>query len=171
MTYPDVFYEPFNGVHPGMTPPTNLGWRYPDTDVPLMVYIAVSAYPTPSEPCPRDRQWSLLWEQGVAIRGCQMITVARFLEARQAAGCEHYTYWGPVTRAASLEGARLIPVATLSMADRRALEKLAGGIRVMKPNGWWNCQNWVVQLLRRAADEDIITAKERDTAIYSAAEP
>ncbi|KAI0048145.1 hypothetical protein FA95DRAFT_1116289 [Auriscalpium vulgare] len=207
MIYPVDFYEPHNGVHPGMIPPPNLEWRYPDADVPLTVYLAVHAYPKPSQPSPRDRRWALLWEQGVALTSARtaaasapndsdndsdsdiaedgaagttpaqrMVTVpvARVLEATREPDRAHHTFWGPVTRAvpsADLAGARLVPVATLDSAARRALEKLAGRVRVMKPNGWWNGQNWIVQLLRSAADEDIITAGERDAAIYTAAAP
>ncbi|TFY80707.1 hypothetical protein EWM64_g3309 [Hericium alpestre] len=57
------------------------------------------------------------------------------------------------------------------LAQRKGIEKLAGTVRVMKPNGWWNGQNWIVELLNRAVEEDIITPQQRDAALVAAAQP
>ncbi|TFY74133.1 hypothetical protein EWM64_g9879, partial [Hericium alpestre] len=94
MPYPLDFYEPRNGIRPGMVPPTSLDWRYPDPDNPLMVHLAVHVYPVPSQPHPRDRLWSLFWEQGWALSGRTPVMIARFLETRREDGMEHYTHWG-----------------------------------------------------------------------------
>jgi hypothetical protein len=40
-----------------------------------------------------------------------------------------------------------IPIATLSYGQRLWLEGVAAGEPVLKPNGWWNCQHWVVSVL------------------------
>ncbi|KAA1470861.1 hypothetical protein DENSPDRAFT_880032 [Dentipellis sp. KUC8613] len=234
MTYPTEFYEPSNGIRPGMTAPASLAWRYPDPDAPLPVFLAVHPYPIPAQPNPRDRHWALCWEQGYALRPRAALAlaeedededeedvdgdgvdgegeglvgrerereplrvpVARVLEVRREDGREHCTFWGPVTRCMPLAcalprpahpalslpastnahhhpnaGARFVPVARLTLAQRRMLEKLAGAVRIMKPNGWWNGQNWVVEVLKAAAEQDLITPEQRDTAILAAAEP
>jgi len=66
---------------------------------------------------------------------------------------------------------RLVPVASLGRGKRAALERIANGVGVMRPNGWWNGQNWVVEVLKRAVEHDLISPEERDNAIYTAAEP
>lgn len=42
------------------------------------------------------------------------------------------------------------PLGTLTLAQRRALERLAAAERVREPDGRWNCQDWVRSVLGRA---------------------
>ncbi|KAI0309898.1 hypothetical protein OF83DRAFT_1157057 [Amylostereum chailletii] len=184
--YPSSFYEPHNGVYPDMTPPSSLEKRFPDVDAPLPVCILVSPYPHPTEPSPRDRQWSLAWSLPVRLSPPSSpshrrsstahapTAVARVLETRQEPGRAHFTFWGPITRArvpTEMHGARWVPVAVLGRKERRELERIAGMVRVMKPNGWWNGQNWIVALLNAAVEEDVIAPEQRDSAIWAAAMP
>jgi hypothetical protein len=39
----------------------------------------------------------------------------------------------------------------------------------MKPNGWWNGQNWLVALLNGAVDDGVVTYQQRDAAVLAAA--
>lgn len=64
-----------------------------------------------------------------------------------------YTNWGPMTKsqdAFTLAHTLAAPLGTLTLAERRALERLAAGERVREPDGRWNCQDWVKSVLARA---------------------
>lgn len=64
-----------------------------------------------------------------------------------------YTNWGPMTKsqdASALAHTLAAPLGTLTLAERRALERLAAGERVREPDGRWNCQDWVKSVLARA---------------------
>lgn len=66
---------------------------------------------------------------------------------------EIYTNWGPMTKsqdALTLAHTLAAPLGTLTLAQRRALERLAAAERVREPDGRWNCQDWVRSVLRRA---------------------
>ena len=65
---------------------------------------------------------------------------------------------------------RLVPVANLGRGKRAALERIVNGVG-LRPDGWWNSQNWVAEVLKRAGEHDLIISEERDNAIYTAAEP
>jgi len=86
--------------------------------------------------------------------------------------CPGYVYWGPITQAHDFSReCRLVPMAGLGRGKRAALERIANGVGVIRPNGWWNGQNWVVEVLERAVEHDLISPEERHNAIYTAAEP
>jgi hypothetical protein len=164
--YPAHFYEPHNGIQPGMKPPQGLpAGSFPDPDGGQVVHIVVSGYPAPARPLPRERTWALCWSPANGV--------VRILgTVRAAPEKESYVYWGPVTQAYDFSReCRLIPVANLGRGKRAALERVANSVGVMRPNGWWNGQNWVVEVLKRAVEHDLISPEERDKAIYSAAEP
>jgi hypothetical protein len=91
---------------------------------------------------------------------------------RAAPDKESHVYWGPITQQCEFpRECRLVPVASLGRGKRAAFERIANGVGVMRPNGWWNGQNWVVEVLKRAVEQDLISPEERDNAIYTAAEP
>jgi hypothetical protein len=181
--YPAHFYEPHNGVQPGMKPPPSLpSGSFPEPDGARVVHIVVSGYPAPTRPLPRERTWALCWSPAngvVRILGTMRrspsssapapVSVAEKEEGGAGSG---YVYWGPVTQAHDFSReCRLVPVASLGRGKRAALERIANGVGVMRPNGWWNGQNWVVEVLKRAVEHDLISPQERDNAIFTAAEP
>ncbi|KAI0262105.1 hypothetical protein BC834DRAFT_845270 [Gloeopeniophorella convolvens] len=154
--YPAHFYEPQNGIQPGMKPPQSLpAGAFPEPDAPRVVHIAVSAYPAPTRPLPRERAWALCWAP--AAGATRVLGTVRAAPDRDS-----FVYWGPMTLAgdaARERGARLVPVASLSRGKRAALERIAQSVGVMRPNGWWNGQNWVVEVLKRAVEEDLISPR------------
>jgi hypothetical protein len=174
--YPAHFYEPHNGIQPGMKPPPSLpAGSFPEPDGARVVHIVVSGYPAPTRPLPRERTWALCWSPSngvVRILGTvcsSSITTPSEKEKEDGSG---YVYWGPITQAHDFSReCRLVPVASLGRGKRAALERIANGVGVMRPNGWWNGQNWVVEVLKRAVEHDLISPEERDNAIYTAAEP
>jgi hypothetical protein len=125
--YPNSFYEPDQGVYPGMTPPSSLESRFPDVDRLLPVYIVVYPHPLPTAPDPRTRPWALAWPLAMSNdlvpalltdrehdftplavpvsawtpaltpRVQRVVAVARVLEAAQAPARDHFTFWGALT--------------------------------------------------------------------------
>ncbi|KAI9451824.1 hypothetical protein BJY52DRAFT_1190733 [Lactarius psammicola] len=164
--YPAHFYEPHNGVQPGMKPPPSLpAGAFPEPDGPRVVHVVVSGYPAPTRPLPRERTWALCWSPANGV--------VRILgTVRAAAGQGEPRVLGPITQQSEFpRECRLVPVASMGRGKRAALERIANGVGVMRPNGWWNGQNWVVEVLKRAVEQDLISPDERDNAIYTAAEP
>ncbi|KAI0026719.1 hypothetical protein K488DRAFT_92003 [Vararia minispora EC-137] len=108
----------------------------------------------------------------VPARSTRIAAVARVLQAARAPARDHFTFWGALTRAWTREdmhGARWVLLALLDRPHRRALEHLADNVRLMKPNGWWNGQNWVVALLNAAVEDGIVSYAQRDAALVAAA--
>jgi hypothetical protein len=53
-------------------------------------------------------------------------------------------------------------------AQRVALEEIAARTEVRVPNGEWNCQDWVIEVLVSAVDDDLISPGDRDAALSAA---
>jgi hypothetical protein len=165
--YPSQFYEPHNGVQPGMKPPSSLPTgSFPEPEGSRVVHIVVSGYPAPTRPLPRERSWALCWSPSNGV--VRILGTVRATPDREGS----YVYLGPITQTYDFSrDCRLVPVASMGRGKRAALERIASSVGVMRPNGWWNGQNWVVEVLKMAVEQDLISPDERDNAIYTAAEP
>ncbi|KAJ7122044.1 hypothetical protein C8R43DRAFT_51727 [Mycena crocata] len=97
--------------------------------------------------------------------------VQRILHIVTEIGCKHYTNWGPLTRTFNPRDFDAVPIAQLTRAQRSALEDIARTSDARVPNGEWNCQNWVMEVLSRGVAAGLLSAAERDAAITVAQQP
>ena len=49
-------------------------------------------------------------------------------------------------------------IGTLSLRQRRELESIAWNVGIVRPDGEFNCQNWIAAVLSVAAARDLISA-------------
>jgi len=56
----------------------------------------------------------------------------------------------------------------MSLGERKALEAIALITEVYEPNGAWNCQDWVIEVLRKAVEKDLLNAQEMDEVLTAA---
>lgn len=133
-------------------------FRDPDLSLPVELLIN-RAYPQL-----RGQHWAISWTVG-DISGSPTHKVQRILHIVTELGFKHYTNWGPLTRSFDPLELAAVPIATLTLVQRRALEDIAAETRVCVPNGEWNCQDWIIEVLGRAVEEDLVSAMEMDTAI------
>lgn len=61
-----------------------------------------------------------------------------------------------------------IPVTTLSLSERKELEKIAENTGVYAPNGSWNCQDWVCTVLEAAVRHGLLSNKDAEEAVGAA---
>lgn len=134
-------------------------YRDPDLELPVELLINRS--------CPelRGQHWAISWTVGDLPPTHK---VQRILHIVAEVGCKQYTNWGPVTRSFNPLELAAVPIAQLTLAQRRALESIAAQTQVCVPNGVWNCQDWVIEVLGRAVGEALLSAGERDTALRAA---
>lgn len=131
-------------------------YRDPDIDLPVELLVNKDV------PQSRSRHWSISWTLGGLSPSQQ---VQRVLHIVREVGFSHYTNWGPKTRFFEPTAMTAIPIAILSRAQRQTLERIASSTEVLVPNGEWNCQDWIIEVLRQAVRQDLITALQRDTAL------
>lgn len=163
------------GRLPGMYRVVDL---FDDTkDEVLEVQLAgMDYYPRENaKPLPRNHvHWVILWHLGdkfnvPCYRLLQIITERYF--STDASGRESfkavYTNWGPHTKSvtdAEMQYAFRVPLARLSLQERRALEEIARAETVEEPNGEWNCQSWVRSVLKKAVDAGLLRENSVTTA-------
>lgn len=129
-----------------------------------------------AKPLPRNHvHWVILWHLGdkfnvPCYRLLQIITERYF--STDASGRESfkavYTNWGPHTKSvtdAEMQYAFRVPLARLSLHERRALEEIARAETVEEPNGEWNCQSWVRSVLKKAVDAGLLNENSVTTAL------
>jgi len=56
----------------------------------------------------------------------------------------------------------------MSLGQRKALEKIALSTEVYEPNGAWNCQDWVIEVLRKAVEAGLLEAQQVNKALVVA---
>ncbi|KAI9062166.1 hypothetical protein FKP32DRAFT_1677500 [Trametes sanguinea] len=56
----------------------------------------------------------------------------------------------------------------MTLAMRQQIEELAWTVPVMRPNGQWNCQDWLTELLARMQEKGLITPAQLDEALEAA---
>jgi hypothetical protein len=56
----------------------------------------------------------------------------------------------------------------MNLGQRKALEEIASTTEVYEPNGLWNCQDWVAEVLRKAAEKGLVNAQQVDKVLAAA---
>ncbi|KAJ6578186.1 hypothetical protein B0H19DRAFT_1062721 [Mycena capillaripes] len=134
-------------------------YRDPDSSLPVELLIN-RTYPER-----RGQHWAISWIVGTLPPRHK---VQRILHIVTEIGRNHYTNWGPVTRTFDPLELAAVPIAELTHVQRVALEKIAAQTDVYIPNGQWNCQDWVVDVLAHAVEDGLISAAARDEALSAA---
>lgn len=159
----------------GLEEPPSVDFLYQDPkDEALPVEILVWDVNS-NEIQPGDRHWAISWTVGQSEEASHLM-VRRLLqivrENRQDGGgpLDYLTNWGPVTRTDDDETANAVcyRFAILSYHQRKQLETIAASQPVVKPNGWWNCQHWVRDVLTQGAQAGIINKKDVNDVIKEA---
>jgi len=162
---------PKMGRDPRVREPPGVDHLYRDEDSPRSVVLVVWDMENSSLP-PRSRHWAIAWQVGVASTGDQVHRQLAIMRERGPYGLlEHLTNWGPKTRITSMQatsGATFNPIAILTYAQRQWLEGVAAAEPVLKPNGWWNCQNWVVSILVQGILNGVLDKQAVEAAVKEA---
>ena len=92
-------------------------------------------------------------------------TALRFLELLEnlsgSFGDEKYLINYPLTNSNSLARKtkpEIMNIGTLSLRQRRELESIAWNVGIVRPDGEFNCQNWIAAVLSVATARDLISA-------------
>lgn len=165
MTGPDI-YLPNNGQTKLVRRPVDLDHVYhdPDTDLPILL-IATRAVPLTGPAAtklePRNTHWKLAWAVGTNSLGLE---VQRQVHIIHDLGVDHLTNWGAITKIS--EGhTKAVEVATKSLDVRRRLEGIALNTPVRRPDGMWNCQDWIITVLEASEKDGLFTHQEWSSAI------
>ncbi|KAI0707546.1 hypothetical protein C8T65DRAFT_523389, partial [Cerioporus squamosus] len=107
-----------------------------------------------------DLHWSLAWE--VSDGHWKYVQVNARREENEPGPTphpQHCVYCGACTRSkdGTAVGARLCSLGRLSPQSRRRIEEIARGVPVSSPGGLWSCQHWILGVLRRLADDGMIS--------------
>ncbi len=151
------------GVPAGRVRPIDIDHLYPEKDEDLMVEVIVTA--SSSSKTPRDNHWMLAWELG---RAGPKTVVHRRVNVVREAGVPHLTNWGALTKTASANTIiryHSIAVKEMTRAQRVELEAIGNTTPVRKPDGKWNCQDWVVTVLKVAEVAGLVTREEWTAAV------
>lgn len=72
----------------------------------------------------------------------------------------HLVNWGAFTASSKLLPGPVVAfcLGTFTLDQRRMFEAIAWNVRVMEPDGEWNCQNWVAAVLSVAVERGLISA-------------
>ena len=133
-----------------MVEPPSIDHLYPDLDYTLPVLLI--SIPARSGD-PADNHWIVTWtisdDKEVIIRRLQIV---------QETGYNHLTNWGPLTVTAgdTTKSSPQFSLGKLSLSQRKVLEKIARETPVMMPNGEWNCQNWITDVLKEAVKQNVL---------------
>ncbi|KAF8074810.1 hypothetical protein FPV67DRAFT_599354 [Lyophyllum atratum] len=156
-------YLPDNGRTRFIRRPVDVDhlYRDPDKDLPVLL-IATRTPPSPlSTNTSRDTHWKLAWGVGTNTVG---IPVERQIHLIHDLGINHLTNWGPLTKI-SERHTKAVTVTTMSLEDRRRLENIASATPVRKPDGGWNCQDWLITVLEASVLQGLVTTKECRSAL------
>jgi len=64
-------------------------------------------------------------------------------------GFDYYTNWALKQGFFDPTSLKAFPIATMNLKERKVLEDIASTTEVFEPNGIWNCQDWVIEVLRK----------------------
>ncbi|KAJ6586520.1 hypothetical protein DFH09DRAFT_1308537 [Mycena vulgaris] len=145
----------------GRLGPVGIEHLHKDPDLPLAVELLINR----TYPDLRGQHWTISWTVGNLPPRHK---VQRVLHIVREIGCDHYTNWGPLTRSFNPLEYASVPIAELTLAQRRTLEGIAARTEVCVPNGEWNCQDWVIEVLECAVQADLLSAEERNAALRAA---
>jgi hypothetical protein len=150
------------GQAPGLLGPPNLDYIYRDPNKELKIYLMEHVGPKliSIRVANRDRHWMVGWTVNVGVESSHL----RFLNIETFPGRKDYTYWGPVT-AHARDSYKSHYLGTLTLEQRKRLEELSWKVKVYVPNGEWNCQDWIKDLLESAVLEGLFTREQVDTAL------
>ncbi|TRM66157.1 hypothetical protein BD626DRAFT_546497 [Schizophyllum amplum] len=151
--------------------PTDLDWIHKDRDRDADVHLRVFRAP---EGGPRWNHWSIDWRVGSSTEGPMKAgqSAIRKLEIQQDPGHMHLTNWGPRTGmvdAMTAAAQDAFFLGRLSLAQRKKLECIAAEEPVRVPDGAWNCQQWLKNVLEKAVEADLLEEDTVTQAIDSAA--
>jgi len=163
-TEPQWIIKPDMGRPPGRISPVGIEHIYRDPDIDLPVDLLVNC----EHPDPRGRHWSISWRVG-SYEGLGSLEssqeVQRVLHIVREVGFDYYTNWGPKTRFFDPTSLKAFPIATMNLKERKVLEDIASTTEVFEPNGIWNCQDWVIEVLRKAVEKGLVSSQQVDTAL------
>ncbi|KAF8149946.1 hypothetical protein B0H34DRAFT_678882 [Crassisporium funariophilum] len=158
---------PNMGMTPGILEPPGVEHLYRDPPSPLTVALLVWDDQN-IDILPGDRHWAIAWKVGVASNGDDVYRQIAIVRERGPTGpLSHLTNWGPKTKVIS-EKTTCIPIATLTYEQRQGLESVAAAEPVLRPNGWWNCQNWVVSVLVKTIQNGIFSREQVEPVLVQA---
>ncbi|KAI0711517.1 hypothetical protein C8Q76DRAFT_61293 [Earliella scabrosa] len=166
-----------DGLRTSLAPPSN-DHLYREVNEPREVFILVYGPRQLHNVRARDLHWSIYWE--VSGGGGKLIHLVQedepiFVLPGQARGAtiiptRRLVYWGPQTRSPgnATHGARRISLGVMSLAHRQEIERIAWKVLVHKPDGQWNCQHWIINLLYKMVDARIISKNGAEYAFGAA---
>lgn len=147
----------------GKRPPVQVDHLYKERDEDLTVILHVT-HSNIRPYNPRDNHWTLAWELGTYGK----FPIHRRLSIIRETDADYLTNWGALTKStstASLDLAVQIPLKRMSLSQRKRLEDIGSHTAVLKPNGKWNCQDWIITVLERAEADGLVTHDEWTTAV------
>lgn len=151
-----------NGVEHSMVEPPSIDhlYRDPDTSLPIRL-IVVPAFSSD----PADNHWMVVWTVSE-----QDDLIIRQLQIVRETGYDHLTNWGAITVTADdrTRHAPKFSLGELTLSQRKSLEGVAQETPVMMPNGEWNCQHWVADVLEKAVEQDILVKEVVEKVLASA---
>ncbi|KAF8196046.1 hypothetical protein BJ912DRAFT_956038 [Pholiota molesta] len=156
----------------GRPAPIDISYLYPDSYDMKDVYIHLVT--DTRNPSSRDKFWLVTWHVAQIIPNPAMPTysfpVFRKFGLSQEYGINHLTSWGVITKSFSLaswSGSQTFLIAKLSYRARQDLERIAANEPVLASTNLWNCQDWIISILRKAELQGIVTY-EWATAVFRA---
>jgi hypothetical protein len=170
----DTNVLPNMGRDPGLIEPPCVDHLFPDHDSPRTVMLIVWDTSDISTIAPNDRHWAVAWKVGQASTGDDVHRLLGVTRERGPDGglLDHLTNWGPLTRSAGSSGcrehAKSIPIGTTSLSQRKWLEGVAAEEAVLEPNGWWNCQDWVISILIKSIQRGLFTKESVEAVLKQA---
>ena len=95
--------------------------------------------------------------------------IVRRLQIVREIGYDHLTNWGAITvTAGDIRNSPKFPLGELTLGQRKKLEGIAQGTPVVMPNGEWNCQHWVSDLLEKAVEQNLLVEEVVRNALAAA---
>ncbi|KAI0309866.1 hypothetical protein OF83DRAFT_1178848 [Amylostereum chailletii] len=152
--------------------PVSLDWAYKDPETPLPVVLAVRRPLDPAED-PRGLHWALGWPILPDKSIWRSLQVYEHYREYDPPPQPRLVFWGPMTTSESpgINAMRHVPLKTMTLEERRAMEAIAQGMEVYAPNGVWNCQNWVKTVLGEAVEKGLLSAEECERTVNEAELP
>ncbi|KAJ3885597.1 hypothetical protein GG344DRAFT_58966 [Lentinula edodes] len=142
----------------GMYRPVDIDHIFPDPPGPLEILLITTL--TPGSLNRTHAHMQICWQVGT--RGDHSI-IYRRLQVVKEIDSNHLTNWGPITKnmgIATVTASEIAVITTMTLQNRQNLEQIAANTPVYVPDGRWNCQDWVKDVLRQAVDRGLVTDKE-----------
>ncbi|KAG9219234.1 hypothetical protein CCMSSC00406_0001644 [Pleurotus cornucopiae] len=163
-------YLPNFGRPEGVLGPVGL-WSYVDRDgriLDLNLNVVRCRALRTYHPSPRDQHWSLSWHLGTTEDGDP---VHRRIHITREPGADHLTNWGPITvtvDSVTVAETHVIPLGRTDFKQRVVIEEIASRTPVCKPDGEWNCQNWLETVLDEMVEKGVLPGDVVQAALQQA---